>query len=71
MKPGGKLGMPNTMPTDHVSIVMQAQSLFVRMPDGTQRERDLIRVLGDTEMVMQMMANTRISVPAGSVNKKK
>jgi hypothetical protein len=41
------------------------------MPDGTQRERDLIRVLGDTEMVMQMMANTRISVPAGSVNKKK
>lgn len=39
----------------------QAKEIFGRMPEATQREKDLIKVLMDAEIVQQLMGNVRIA----------
>ena len=53
------------------AVVLQAQQIFLK--DATPRERDLIKAMPDTEMVMQMLGNCRISSAgaAGKGGKKK
>lgn len=42
-----------------------AKEIFTRMADATQRERDLIKVLMDAEIVQQLMGNVRIAGGSG------
>ncbi len=43
-------------------VAKQAQAQFHK--DATPRERELIKLLGDHEMVMQILGNARMSTSA-------
>lgn len=41
-------------------IVKSAMDLYLRQPDATERERDLLKILPDTVSVMQALGNSKI-----------
>ena len=43
-----------------------AQAAFLRAPDGTARERDLIRAVPDNDLVAQILGNVRVVAPAAA-----
>ena len=41
----------------------QALEIFLRFPNITQQEKDLIKALGETELTQQMLGNVKLSTP--------
>ena len=49
-----------------MQVAKQAQAYFLKVGDATARERELVRVVTDNELVAQMISNARIVAAPGS-----